>query len=133
MDTSKFVFGQNLAATPSKVVYRNDLMELLQYLPQTPQVHQAPLLCSPPWINKYYVMDLAPRRSFIEWAVQHERTVFAISYRNPSADMSGVTMDDYLIHGPRQARYPAGHPGRNRRHRGIVPGRRAHRDHRRLP
>ena len=47
-------------------------------------------------------MDLAPRRSFIEWAVQHERTVFAISYRNPSADMSGVTMDDYLIHGPRQ-------------------------------
>jgi polyhydroxyalkanoate synthase subunit PhaC len=103
VDTSKFVFGQNLAATPSKVVYRNDLMELLQYLPQTPQVHQAPLLCSPPWINKYYVMDLAPRRSFIEWAVQHERTVFAISYRNPSADMSGVTMDDYLIHGPRQA------------------------------
>ena len=103
MDTSKFVFGQNLAATPSKVVYRNDLMELLQYLPQTPQVHQAPLLCSPPWINKYYVMDLAPRRSFIEWAVQHERTVFAISYRNPSPDMSGVTMDDYLIHGPRQA------------------------------
>ncbi len=103
VDTSKFVFGQNLAATPSKVVYRNDLMELLQYLPQMPQVHQAPLLCSPPWINKYYVMDLAPRRSFIEWAVQHERTVFAISYRNPSADMSGVTMDDYLIHGPRQA------------------------------
>ena len=48
-------------------------------------------------------MDLAPRRSFIEWAVQHERTVFAISYRNPPADMSGVTMDDYLIHGPRQA------------------------------
>ena len=103
VDTSPFVFGQNLAATPAKVVYRNELMELLQYLPQTPQVHQTPMLCSPPWINKYYVMDLAPRRSFIEWAVQHERTVFAISYRNPSADMSGVTMDDYLIHGPRQA------------------------------
>ena len=58
-------------------------MELLQYEPQTDQVHEAPLLCSPPWINKYYIMDLAPERSFIEWAVQHGRTVFAISYRNP--------------------------------------------------
>jgi polyhydroxyalkanoate synthase len=103
VDTSKFTIGENLAATPCKVVYRNDIMELLQYSAQTPQVHAAPLLCSPPWINKYYVMDLAPGRSFIEWAVKHERTVFAISYRNPSPDMSGVTMDDYLIHGPRQA------------------------------
>jgi polyhydroxyalkanoate synthase len=103
VDTSTFTLGQNLAATPAKVVYRNDLMELLQYQPQTPQVHAVPLLCSPPWINKYYIMDLAPRRSFIEWAVRHERTVFAISYRNPSPDMSGVTMDDYLINGPRQA------------------------------
>ena len=68
-----------------KVVYRNELMELIQYEPQTEQVHATPLLCSPPWINKYYVMDLAPGRSFIEWAVQHGRTVFAISYRNPSA------------------------------------------------
>ena len=103
VDTSKFVLGKNLAATPSKVVYRNDLMELLQYSAQTAQVHAAPLLCSPPWINKYYIMDLSPGRSFIEWAVKHERTVFAISYRNPSPDMSGVTMDDYLIHGPREA------------------------------
>jgi polyhydroxyalkanoate synthase subunit PhaC len=78
-------------------------MELLQYEPQTPQVHAKPLLCSPPWINKYYVMDLAPGRSFIEWAVRHGRTVFAISYRNPDADMSGVTLDDYLVNGPHQA------------------------------
>jgi polyhydroxyalkanoate synthase subunit PhaC len=78
-------------------------MELLQYEPQTAQVHAAPLLASPPWINKYYVMDLAPQRSFIEWAVQHGRTVFAISYLNPSADMSGTTMDDYLVHGPATA------------------------------
>jgi polyhydroxyalkanoate synthase len=84
-------------------VFRNDLMELLQYEPQTPQVAADPLLCSPPWINKYYVMDLAPGRSFIEWAVQHGRTVFAISYRNPGPEMSHVTMDDYLIHGPAQA------------------------------
>ena len=62
-------------------------MELIQYLPQTDQVHAVPLLASPPWINKYYVMDLAPGRSFLEWAVQHGRTVFAISYRNPDASM----------------------------------------------
>ncbi len=103
VDTSSFRLGENLAATPAKVVYRNELMELLQYQPQTPQVHAAPLLCSPPWINKYYVMDLAPGRSFIEWAIKHGRTVFSISYRNPSAEMSGVTMDDYLVHGPKQA------------------------------
>jgi polyhydroxyalkanoate synthase subunit PhaC len=103
VDTSPFTLGGNLAATPAKVVYRNDLMELLQYAPQTERVHATPLLCSPPWINKYYVMDLAPGRSFVEWAVRHDRTVFAISYRNPSAEMSGVTMDDYLVHGPKQA------------------------------
>ena len=83
VDTSSFVLGKNLAATPSKVVYRNELMELLQYEPNTPKVHANPLLFSPPWINKYYVMDLAPGRSFVEWAVNHDRTVFAISYRNP--------------------------------------------------
>jgi polyhydroxyalkanoate synthase subunit PhaC len=68
--------------------------------PQTPGVRAVPVLASPPWINKYYIMDLAPGRSFIEWAVQHERTVFAISYRNPGAAMRGVTLDDYLLHGP---------------------------------
>ncbi|MGE5764123.1 MAG: PHA/PHB synthase family protein, partial [Mycobacterium leprae] len=103
VDPTPFVIGKNLAATPCKVVYRNELMELLQYGPQTPQVHAVPLLCSPPWINKYYVMDLSPGRSFIEWAVQHNRTVFSISYRNPSPEMSHVTMDDYLVHGPHAA------------------------------
>jgi polyhydroxyalkanoate synthase len=103
VDTRPFEVGRNLAATPARVVYRNDLMELLQYEPQTEQVHANPLLCSPPWINKYYVMDLAPGRSFIEWAVQHGRTVFAISYKNASKEMSAVTMDDYLVHGPQSA------------------------------
>jgi polyhydroxyalkanoate synthase len=103
VDTTPFTLGVNLAATPSKVVYRNDLMEVLQYAPQTDKVRAVPLLCSPPWINKYYVMDLSPGRSFIEWAVKHGRTVFTISYRNPTNDMSGVTLDDYLIHGPHQA------------------------------
>ena len=103
VDTSGFEVGRNLAATPGKVVFRNELMELIQYAPQTEQVHARPLLCSPPWINKYYVMDLAPGRSFIEWAVQHGRTVFAISYLNPSKDMGGTTMDDYLVNGPQTA------------------------------
>src|SRR6478735_1690191 len=103
VDTSPFTIGENLAATPGKIVYRNELMELIQYEPQTPQVHAAPLLCSSPWINKYYVMDLAPQRSFIEWAVQHDRTVFAISYRNATAEMSGVKLDDYLLNGPTEA------------------------------
>jgi polyhydroxyalkanoate synthase len=103
VDRSGFEVGVNLACTPAKVVYRNELMELLQYEAQTEQVHATPLLCSPPWINKYYIMDLAPNRSFIEWAVRHGRTVFTISYKNPSADMSGTTMDDYLVHGPQTA------------------------------
>jgi polyhydroxyalkanoate synthase subunit PhaC len=103
VDTSAFELGRNLAATPGQVVFRNDLMELIQYAPQSRQVRSVPLLASPPWINKYYIMDLAPGRSFFEWAVQHRRTVFAISYRNPDASMSGVTLDDYLIHGPRAA------------------------------
>jgi polyhydroxyalkanoate synthase subunit PhaC len=103
VDSSGFTVGENLAVTPGKVVFRNELMELIQYAPQTEQVHSRPLLCSPPWINKYYVMDLAPGRSFIEWAVQHGRTVFAISYLNPSNDMAGTTMDDYLVSGPQQA------------------------------
>jgi polyhydroxyalkanoate synthase subunit PhaC len=103
VDTSGFTVGGNLAATPGKVVFRNELMELIQYAPQTEKVHERPLLCSPPWINKYYVMDLAPGRSFIEWAVQHGRTVFAISYLNPSKDMGNTSMDDYLVHGPQTA------------------------------
>jgi len=103
VDTRPFTLGVNLAATPGKVVFANDLMELIQYAPQTESVHAVPLLASPPWINKYYVMDLAPGRSFLEWAVAHRRTVFAISYRNPDASMRDVTLDDYLIHGPRQA------------------------------
>ena len=103
VDDSGLRVGENLAATPGQVVYRNRLMELIQYAPQTPTVYETPLLLSPPWINKYYVMDLAPGRSFAEWAVQHGHTVFAISYRNPDADMRDVALDDYLLHGPREA------------------------------
>ncbi|HYH50929.1 MAG TPA: alpha/beta fold hydrolase [Acidimicrobiia bacterium] len=103
VDRSAFTVGKNVAATPGKVVFRNDLMELIQYAPQTETTYSIPLLSSPPWINKYYIMDLAPGRSFVEWAVQHGHTVFQISYRNPDATMGHVRLDDYLLDGPRTA------------------------------
>ena len=92
--------GKDMAVTPGKVVFQNDLMELIQYAPSTAEVHEIPLLFSPPWINKYYVMDLAPGRSLVQWAVDHGHTVFMISYRNPNEQMRHVQMDDYLISGP---------------------------------
>jgi poly[(R)-3-hydroxyalkanoate] polymerase subunit PhaC len=100
VDPHAFRVGKDLAATPGKVVLRNELMELIQYEPRTEKVYETPLLCSPPWINKYYIMDLAPGRSFVEWAVDHGHTVFAISYRNPDESMRDITLDDYLINGP---------------------------------
>ncbi len=95
-DTKAFTPGVNIAATPGRVVFRNELIELIAYEPQTSQTHAIPLLCSPPWINKYYVMDLAPNRSFVEWAVRHGHQAFAISYRNPDASMAAFGMEDYL-------------------------------------
>jgi polyhydroxyalkanoate synthase len=99
VDRSALEVGRDLAVTPGKVVYRNELMELIQYAPQTDTVFDVPLLLSPPWINKYYVMDLAPGRSFVEWAVGRGHTVFAISYRNPDETMRDVSLDDYLLGG----------------------------------
>ena len=75
-------------------------MELVQFDAQTDEVHEIPLLCSPPWINKYYVMDLSPERSLVEWAVQHGHTVFMISYRDPDSSMASTTFEDYLELGP---------------------------------
>ena len=83
-----FEVGVNMAATAGSVVYRSDLIELIQYSPQTAETYAVPLLFCPPWINKYYIMDLAPGKSLIEWAVQHGHTCFAISYRNPDKSMS---------------------------------------------
>jgi polyhydroxyalkanoate synthase len=85
------------------VVYRSDLIELIQYEPQGKQVHSVPLLFCPPWINKYYIMDLAPGKSLIEWAVRHGHTCFAISYRNPDASMRELGFEDYLKQGPLDA------------------------------
>jgi len=103
VDGTGFEVGVNMAATPGAVVYRSDLIELIQYEPQGKQVHAVPLLFCPPWINKYYIMDLAPGRSLIEWAVQHGHTCFAISYRNPDASMRDLDFQDYLRQGPLDA------------------------------
>jgi polyhydroxyalkanoate synthase len=99
VDTTGFEVGANMAATPGAVIYRSELIELIQYTPADKQVHAVPLLFCPPWINKYYIMDLAPGRSLIEWAVQHGHTCFAISYRNPDASMRELQFEDYLRQG----------------------------------
>jgi polyhydroxyalkanoate synthase len=98
VDSDSFVLGKNLAATAGRVVFRNELIELIAYEPQTARVHSVPLICSPPWINKYYIMDLAPQRSFVEWAVRQGHQTFVISYRNPDASMANYRLDDYLQH-----------------------------------
>jgi polyhydroxyalkanoate synthase len=103
VDISGFEVGVNMAATPGAVVYRSDLIELIQYEPQVKRVHAVPLLFCPPWINKYYIMDLAPGKSLIEWAIRHGHTCFAISYRNPDASMRDLGFADYLRQGPLDA------------------------------
>jgi polyhydroxyalkanoate synthase len=100
VDRSSFVLGRNTAATPGRVVYRNDLIEILQYEPKTGEVFERPLVVVPPWINRYYIADLAPGKSLVEWAVDHGHTTFAISFRNPDASMRDFTFDDYLQLGP---------------------------------
>jgi polyhydroxyalkanoate synthase len=99
VDRTPFVLGDNMAATPGEVVFRNELIELIAYYPQTDEVYERPILMSPPWINKYYIMDLAPGRSYVEWAVKHGHQVFMISYRNPDESMRDYTMDTYLEKG----------------------------------
>ncbi|MDQ2727139.1 MAG: poly-beta-hydroxybutyrate polymerase [Actinomycetota bacterium] len=103
VDTSPFELGVNMATTPGQVVFRNDLIELIQYQPETDQTHEIPLLMGPPWINKYYIMDLAKGKSLAEWAVSHGMTTFMISYRNPDESMRDFGFDDYLLKGPRAA------------------------------
>lgn len=94
-----FKLGENIAVTPGKVVYENDLMQLIQYEPQTKEVHQTPLLIIPPWINKYYILDLQKDKSLIEWAVQQGHTVFVVSWVNPDKELSQKTFEDYLNEG----------------------------------
>jgi polyhydroxyalkanoate synthase len=99
-DPSAFQVGGNLAATPGKVVYQNDLMQLVQYAPLTTQVYRRPLLILPPWINKFYILDMREKNSFVRWATEQGHTVFIASWVNPDATYAKKTFDDYLRDGP---------------------------------
>jgi polyhydroxyalkanoate synthase len=99
-DSSQFEVGRNLALTPGKVVFQNDLMQLLQYEPTTPQVLKVPLLIVPPWINKFYILDLTPEKSFIKWCVDQGITVFVISWVNPDAHLATKSFEQYMREGP---------------------------------
>jgi len=102
-DTKAFELGVNIATTPGKVVYQNDLMQLIQYEPATKKVAQRPLLVIPPWINKYYIMDLREKNSLIKWIVDQGITVFVISWVNPDARLKDKDFEDYLREGPLEA------------------------------
>jgi len=99
VDESRFEVGRNIATTPGKVVYENDLMQLIQYSPSTDKVYQTPLVIFRPWINKFYILDLAPHNSFIRWAVSKGYTVFVVSWVNPDAKLAHKTFEDYLNQG----------------------------------
>jgi polyhydroxyalkanoate synthase len=99
-DPDAFALGENIAASPGAVIYQNELMQLLQYEPSTPQVHQRPLLIVPPWINKFYILDLKPKNSFIKWAVDQGHTVFVISWVNPDGSLAEKDFSDYVLEGP---------------------------------
>jgi len=99
-DASMFAVGRNLATTPGKVIFQNELMQLIQYAPATATVLKRPLLIVPPWINKFYVLDLTPEKSFIKWCVDQGLTVFCISWVNPDAHLAKKGFDEYLREGP---------------------------------
>ncbi len=99
-DASLFEVGRNLAPTPGKVIFLNDLMQLIQYAPSTEKVLKRPLLIVPPWINKFYVLDLTPEKSFIKWCVDQGLTVFCISWVNADARLAQKTFEDYVREGP---------------------------------
>jgi polyhydroxyalkanoate synthase len=99
-DEKAFKLGENVATTPGSVVFENDLMQLIQYKPATAQVLKRPLIIVPPWINKYYILDLREKNSFIKWAVNQGHTVFVVSWVNPDATLAQKGFDDYMVEGP---------------------------------
>tara|TARA_R100001143_G_scaffold46943_1_gene41941 strand:+ start:45978 stop:47795 length:1818 start_codon:yes stop_codon:yes gene_type:complete len=99
-DPDAFEVGGNLATSPGEVVYQNDLIQLIQYAPTTETVHKVPLLIVPPWINKFYILDLREKNSFIKWAVSQGLTVFVVSWVNPDASLAQKNFTDYMLEGP---------------------------------
>ncbi len=102
-DERAFEVGVTVAATPGKVVYRNELIELIQYEPSTKTVYKRPLLIVPPWINKYYVLDLSEKNSYVKWAVAQGHTVFVVSWVNPGKELADKDFVDYMHQGPLDA------------------------------
>jgi poly[(R)-3-hydroxyalkanoate] polymerase subunit PhaC len=98
-DLSAFEIGRNLAVTRGKVVFQNELIQLIQYAPTTAVVYKRPLLIVPPWINKFYILDLVPEKSFVKWAVEQGFTVFLVSWVNPDARLAQKTFEDYMQEG----------------------------------
>ena len=99
-DMDAFKVGENVATSPGKVVYQNELIQLIQYAPATEQVWQMPLLIVPPWINKFYILDLKPENSFIKWATEQGYTVFVVSWVNPDERLTKLVFEDYMKLGP---------------------------------
>ncbi len=99
-DLKAFRLGENVGATPGKVIFQNELMQLIQYAPSTTEVKRRPLVIVPPWINKFYVLDLRPENSFIKWAVDQGHTVFVISWVNPDRRLAHKRFEDYMLEGP---------------------------------
>jgi polyhydroxyalkanoate synthase subunit PhaC len=98
-DVEAFEVGRNIATTPGKVIFQNDLVQLIQYAPMTDSVHATPLLIVPPWINKFYILDLGPQKSFIRYMVSKGFTVFVLSWINPDERLKDKTFEEYMTEG----------------------------------
>ena len=98
-----FEVGRDIASTPGKVIYENRLFQLIHYTPTTPQVDAIPLVIFPPWINRFYILDLSPKKSFVRWALDQGISVFMVSWKSADASIADVTMDDYVLCGEMEA------------------------------